>query len=237
MLAPFILTYRFWANQTPFWNIKQWVNLPELMLILDQVKKDKEDIHPFGIQVYEDLQIHLKLLENNHYYQKIEKTGTPSEGDVLNKFINNEVGSVSLHGKKIEIPDIGEISLLYPVRLRRSKKKITLTAEFNCSNMMKILPELLEDKELFDFVLTKDGSSIIAKEAIIKSVSGTPPPTITIEFSYFTWANSVFDLQSKASDEPVIKECGKVNLQKIKELTKQDLEETDQQYRNLSQVE
>jgi hypothetical protein len=221
MLAPFILTYRFWAYQIPWWSVQHWVNLPELLLILEHIKKDKEDIQSFGIQVYEDLKKHLKLLEDNHYYQRIEKVKTPTESDVLNKFINNEVGSVVIHGKKIEIPDVGEISLLYPIRLHHAKKKITLTAEFQCSNMMKTLPQLLEYNRTFDFALK--GSTLVAKEAIIKEVSGTPPPTITIEFSYFTWANSVFDLQSKDSNEPVIKECGKINLKKIKELTTQEL--------------
>jgi hypothetical protein len=235
MVTPFILTYRFWAYQTTFWNIKQWVNLPELLLLLDHIKKDKEDVHPFGVQVYEDLQKHLKSLEDNHYYQRIEKVGTPSEIDILNKFINNEVGSVTIHGRKIEIPNVGEIGLLYPVRLHHAKKKMTLTAEFNCSNMMKILPQLMEHNEIFDFALK--GSSLVAKEAIIKGVSGTPPPTITIEFSYLTWASTVFDLQSKDSNEPLIKECGKINMQKIKESTEQDLAEADQPYRDLPQVE
>jgi hypothetical protein len=213
MIAPYTLLYRFWAHQTEYWNITQWTNLPTFFQLLG-CNKDQETLL-FGTAVYEDLQKHLKLLEKNHFFHK---GAVRAENTVLDDFLLNKVASVTLKDLTIKIQDLGEIQLIYPIRLHKAQGKITLKAEFQCQNMQKVLQELPNYTKPFSFFIMSEKHLINAHDATIKGLTSNPPPQITIEIK---------SLENKRQPIKIVpyefNECCKIDLKRIEEVKKNEI--------------
>jgi hypothetical protein len=210
-IAPFILSYNFWAYQTEYWQVKQWANLPDFLKFLEQLKEKDQTTYLFGMKIYENLQSHFQRLEKNHYYKRTPERIHLAENMDLDDFLMNKVADVTLDDQFFKIPDIGEINLIKPVRLRKTRGKITLNAEFQCQNMQKALMEIPNYKKSFSFFIINEKHLINAHGAVIKNISSNPPPQLTIE---------ILNLEIK--NEPPIKpddflECRKIDRKKIEE--------------------
>jgi hypothetical protein len=216
LVAPYVLSHRFWAYQTPPRDAKAWVNLHELSLLLAGLKTDDTQTYLFGTKIIQSLQNHSKNLEETQYRNKKEEA-RPAINMNLEDFLLNKTAEVTLQDKVMIIPNIGELQLVYPVNLRRSRGKIVLKAEFKCQNMSRMIQDLSEYSQPFDFIL--QNTILIAIEARIKNVSSNPPPEITIEFKFLKSNTG----QYFSSHCPENKECSKIDKNKIEKAKDQEL--------------
>jgi hypothetical protein len=184
-------------------------------MLLEDLKKEDKETYTIGTQICIDLQNHSKLLENAYQAHKEEVKSAINE--IFEDFLSNKAASVTVKDLSIDIPELGKLNLIYPVRLRRSKGKITLKAEFKCNNMQKVLQDIPNYSNSFDFHIQKDEKIFCAKESIIKSISANPPPEITIEISRVILADN-------KSHEGEVK---KIDLQRIKTIRNQEVNALD----------
>lgn len=176
-IAPFILSFRFWAYQTNPKNIKLYSNLSGLEL----VAQEKGDGLETGTLLA--LQEHLShMIENSYKGPKTEpKVITPGN---LEDFVFNRKATSEISDQDIEIPDIGKIILKSPV-LNRKQGRCTLTAEISCTRPERMLQDMISYERTFPLTLSDglEGYGSVETTASIKSISSTPPARIILEFS------------------------------------------------------
>jgi hypothetical protein len=202
-IAPFILSFRFWAYQTDPKNIKLYSNLSGLELVA-QEKGDGLETGTF-IALEEHL---IRIIENSSKESRNEpRVITPGN---LDDFIHNRKASSTIPNNDVLIPDIGMITLLSPV-LNRSRGKCQISAEIACCEPEKILSKMISYSRPFPLVLT-EGDRSLSTTASIKSISSTPPARIILNFSID---------KGPDIDGPV----GKIDKTKIEESRNEELSE------------
>ena len=225
ILVPYALSYRFWSFQIDPDKMHLYTGLIDLKACFGNMKYE-----PF-INLFYDFIGSIEL-HNTSLMIRNEKAPAKIIPEAsLKDVLNNKRSSARANGAVITFPNLGHVDLVNV----KFEKNHSQHSSFKAMDF-KIFAEIanwevirLQDIKTslipLAFKICDDSCQILIDSSEVLSVSGNPPPVITLRVSHCIWEESISIKKIKGQDPQIWPNniCKTVDKNRIKEVRDEDL--------------